>query len=381
VINASGVDLSWTAPGDGTAFYYNVYRKGPGEPSFTKINPAPLPKAAGTTYADTGLTEHESYEYYVTSLDLGVSIESGESNHATGIASDALILAIVSVDTDKTTHIVTGAESAANITATANTDQATWTWTSTLNDVTGSGNAVTWKPSGNPQPQVVTISATAHYGAQQVSKDIKMFLTDQPILTQWGQNGKFVEWDPSAPSILNPNQPYRPLSFYVGNKKSVVFYDMWGVWCHWCRSEMPNLRHMWEYYKPQGADPMEGFWYVGEDDSGESVGTVSGFFSSPYWDSWNPAHPEIPNLTGWETYCGTDPTWQNPSTPHYVSGQYGYPSAVLFDRDGMIRWHDQESKLYYDPAGQGCEELCTLLSQLTGTYPVCNYSSWDYYLN
>jgi len=156
-----------------------------------------------------------------------------------------------------------------------------------------------------------------------------------------------------------------------------VFYDMWGVWCHWCRSEMPNLRHMWEYYKPTSG--MEGFWYVGEDDSGETVSSVNGFFGSPYSDSWNPAHPEIANLNGWETYCGTDPTWQRAASPHYVAGSFGYPSAVVFDRDGMIRWHDQESKLYYQASGQGCEELCALLSQLTGKNPVCPYTSWDYY--
>ena len=166
--------------------------------------------------------------------------------------------------------------------------------------------------------------------------------------------------------MLQPTTPYRPLSYYVANpdNSKVVFYDAWGIWCHWCRSEFPNIWHMTEHYSD--------FQYVGVDDSGETISAVTAYFNAPYWDSWNPSHPEITNLAGWDSYCGVDP-----HEPDYGMGS-SYPTALVFDRDGNIRWHSEKEPSPYYGSADGCNVLNDCVQQLTGE-TLCPYTNWDFY--
>jgi hypothetical protein len=280
-----------------------------------------VPKVQGSEFIDGGLTEHEMYEYYVTALDFAQTGESAASNTASATASDALVLAITSLTTDKTTHHVNGSEPAANITAVANTPLATWSWSSTLNDVTGTGDMVTWKPSGNPTPQKVTITATATFGAQVKSMDIDFYLTNESIKTSFGNNGKFIEWAGSQ-SVLQPTAPFRPLSYYVGNGDKVVIYDSWGIWCYWCKRGFPNIRWMTEAYPD--------FFYVGENNSGESTSTVTSYFNSPTFTAQR-CHPGWPVLrSGRPEHPGLSADWAVP-TLHDGLGR-------LLNRPFEVRW-------------------------------------------
>jgi fibronectin type 3 domain-containing protein len=81
-IASNEIDLGWTVSTDtGTGVSgYKLYRKGPGESTFTLL--ATQPGAMNTTYPDTTVKPSSTYVYYVTAYD-GAALESAHSNTVT----------------------------------------------------------------------------------------------------------------------------------------------------------------------------------------------------------------------------------------------------------------------------------------------------------
>jgi hypothetical protein len=79
--NATGILLKWTAPvadGGSPIASYFVYRKGPGETTFTLIG---LTNASTRTYTDTNVAHRTTYTYAVTAFN--TYYESAQSNQVT----------------------------------------------------------------------------------------------------------------------------------------------------------------------------------------------------------------------------------------------------------------------------------------------------------
>jgi chitodextrinase len=74
--SASAIDLSWTAPGGGSAVGYRVYRDG-----------SPVADPTGTSYRDSGLSAFTEYTYTVTARD-AVGQESAPSQPAAASTLD-----------------------------------------------------------------------------------------------------------------------------------------------------------------------------------------------------------------------------------------------------------------------------------------------------
>jgi thiol-disulfide isomerase/thioredoxin len=360
----SSILVDWEAPQDDNADRFTVYRKGPADadyaPIFTSIN------STVTDYTDGGLEDGMTYSYYVTSRDQLLTLESDPSAFAECEPSDALLLAIESLTTDKTTHCTDGSEAASNITVQTNAPAGvTFDWNSSLGTVSGSGATVTWKPTGNPSPQVVTIDVTAHLGAQTDTASLKLYLTDQQIQTTYnisdsgniGLNGKYVDFE--RPSVQQSTAPFKKMSeWFDGNH--VVLYNLWEIWCPPCRGEMPEM-HEW-------AETYESFGYV-------HIGHSSTYSLQQVtdWASTNGMDPDPPvDTRPWNKFylynvseAGTGQQWQGDEIwDDYWSG-YGHPGmslprTQLFDRDGYCRlWSSTIS-------GSTVDTYVRVIKELTG---------------
>jgi len=121
----SAIHIDWDAPADGSAERYTVYKQAPGDPGFTAVFTSL--NSAISDYTDTGLTVAQDYNYYITSRDLFLTAESVPSATKSAQCSAAVVLAVTDLTTDKSTHLKTGAEGVANLTAPANATPDSWT--------------------------------------------------------------------------------------------------------------------------------------------------------------------------------------------------------------------------------------------------------------
>lgn len=345
----AGIDISWQAPSGTPAELalidrYVVWRKGPADSDFAEVHSTF--NEAITSYTDKNLTEGQTYEYKVTSFNIAGSQHSAASTTVSSQPSAAVSLAISGLTTDKTTHHVGGAEPASNITVATNVTPDSYNWTSSLGTVTGSGASVTWKPTGSPAAQVVTISCEVVKGSQTDSAEIKLYLTSETIKTTYamggggdsgniGSGGKFVDFE--RPSIQQPTAPYKSMSSWFDGSH-VVLYNLWEIWCPPCRGEMPEMHEWAEHFE------ADGYVHIGHSST-YSLQNVDD------WINTNGMDPDPPTDTRpWtKFYCynqsdaGTGGQWTGdmPLWGQYWSG-YGNPSmslprTQLYDRDGNCR--------------------------------------------
>jgi len=257
------------------------------------------------------------------------------------------VLAVTSLITDKTTHIKTGAEPAANITATSNDPGATWTWSSTGDPVTGTGNAVTWKPAAGAAVGSVTITATAHSGAQLASKTIVMHVTSLTIKTTYGNpleggniatSGHFIDF--TRPMV---NEGTKKMSDFIDGSH-VVLYNLWEIWCPPCRDEMDMMYEWAQDYKDYN------YYHVGHCSTyAITTGTpnVKAWLETP---GYSPAPPQdtrpwtsnfhifvqSDSGTG-QQWAGDMPLWGQYWTG-YLNPNASLPRTQLYDMDGNCRY-------------------------------------------
>jgi thiol-disulfide isomerase/thioredoxin len=87
------------------------------------------------------------------------------------------------------------------------------------------------------------------------------------------------------------------------------------TWCPNCAKELPHLRHLIQATGPRGAV----FLGVANPEDKENTDTVENYFKKNHLDFLDVALD--PEEASWAPY-------------HVV----GYPSGVLIDRKGIIRW-------------------------------------------
>jgi cytochrome c biogenesis protein CcmG, thiol:disulfide interchange protein DsbE len=93
----------------------------------------------------------------------------------------------------------------------------------------------------------------------------------------------------------------------------VVLLNVWATWCHPCRAEIPELRAIYDAYKPRGLE-LVGV-SVDSDGADEGIREFMDEFRMNY------------------------PIWRDPD--ERVSSQFlvvGVPATFLIDREGILRW-------------------------------------------
>ncbi len=336
----NSIELHWDAPMDGTAIRFFVFAKGPGESEFTQIGGTP--NGGITSYLHTNLTEFETYEYYVTSVGVG-GVQSVPSNTTSNTPSGAAAIEITSLSTDKWTHFADGGDDMpATFTVVTNVPPDSVDWDCSVGSVTGSGATVTYKPPAGTSPQVVTVTCTVHKGTGQAVDSFKQYLTANRIWTAGSGGGKHMEVSGFA-SVKNPTAPYMDFSSLFEGEGHVVIMTKWGVWCIYCKLEMPDFQSYVAQWKDQGMY-VHGlnFW---DADGGASWLNANGC-------------PDI------DTYIVTQnftQQWQDNSGITMNVGSA--PANLVVDRDGYIR-KAQEGSLTYNPASKAATEK--LLKELLG---------------
>jgi thiol-disulfide isomerase/thioredoxin len=342
----AAVDLAWTAPADNSAAKFRVYRQGPGESSFTKIYQSG--NALVHDLHDQNLTPETDYQYYVVSVNTA-NIESPATPTLTAKSSEQAAIVVTGFTTNKTTHCNSLAEPASQLTVTTDipADSLSFTGPGVFTTTAGGG---TWKPNGSTPLGASTLTVTAHKGSKTSSKTLEVYVTQQSILTQYGQNGgHFIdfndgghsgaaEWN-TVPSVRHKNAPYYPFSGYADGKH-VVDFNLWGTWCGPCVAEMPTLHDWATHYAGK-------FYYVGMNEfNGDTVAAAENFFNSRGYDNMDSYHPWIADL--WAAY-----------------GESGFvPVSILFDMDGYAR-------LWITGGISGADETKwnTTISECTGMPP------------
>ncbi len=191
---ANAIEVRWEAPADDSLVsQYKVLRKAQGENEFSDI----ATRARGyRDYTDTGLTPGWYYEYYVISV--GAEASSEPSNVAGNTPSVyAPEIHILSLTTDKTTHLNSGTEPAANLTVTTDETPDSVDWSATAGTVIGADSTATWAPTAAMNPAKVTVTCTVHKGSVQDTATLDLFVTDDAILTEFGDNGMYMTGAPS----------------------------------------------------------------------------------------------------------------------------------------------------------------------------------------
>lgn len=222
---SAAIRVSWTAaPGAGG---HRVYGRLQGDPTFT---PRGSYGSTGTQHSEGSLSEGATYEFYVVALDVTGQHESAPSATASSQCSLATQLEINSITTDKTTHNVDGSEGPSTITVLTTTPADSYSWSSTLGSVTGTGNVVTWVPTGSPTPQKVTISVTATKGAQSDQATIDLILTSAAILTTYGDAGKATDFTTSYLEPIADGGNIYQHSYNAVAEGRVVLIKFWDHW-------------------------------------------------------------------------------------------------------------------------------------------------------
>jgi thiol-disulfide isomerase/thioredoxin len=303
------IKVNWDLPA-GVVQKFNVYRQGPGEPSFTLVKTTQ--NSGVLQFDDTGLTALTDYSYYVTTLN--AAGESAPSTTVTAQSSDMAQIVITNVDFDKTTHVNDGSEPAANITVT--TDQPATSYSATGPGVfTSNATGGTWKPNGSTPLGKVTVSITAHKGlAQSAAVDVEFFVTDQAILPQFGNAGAFIPWSDRA-SMQAPSAPFIPVMDYLDGDH-VCIMNIWGTWCGPCRQELPEMDQWATYYGGGGNYHHVSMNGGGSDTLQMAIDFFASYNYNDFSDNYFPADQSL-----WAAEYGFQ----------------GWPTTILVDRDGMIR--------------------------------------------
>jgi hypothetical protein len=235
-----GIDLSWSKPSDNTAVNYRLYRKAPGDADFSMLaDQIPGTGAPPFEYTDTGLDAADTYEYSVTSLSSGC--ESPPGNVASCAPSPDLPIAIISVTTDKTTHLQAGTETPANLDVTTNPatpDSYTWSGDGVFSST--SIKNPTWHPDASTKLGKVTLTITVTRGPNNDSATIDMYVTATAIMSGLGTGGgHFVDFNdvPGMDSLTDGGSSFaagsRALSYYsqgTGGSPNVVLFNLFGLW-------------------------------------------------------------------------------------------------------------------------------------------------------
>jgi hypothetical protein len=165
----------------------------------------------------------------------------------TGDGSGAI--EILSVTTDKTTHLNTGTETPANLNVTTDPSPAdTYSWTGP-GDFSNPGIAnPTWVPNGSTPLGKATLTITVTNGAADDTATIDMYVTQQPIVTQWtGLDSVNRQVGDPPGSGIAPDFDYTGLqyleplidggniiagsgTFYQQIEGQVVLFDRWELW-------------------------------------------------------------------------------------------------------------------------------------------------------
>jgi hypothetical protein len=206
-VNASGgselasIEITWDPPADDSdVFKYRVYCMGPGETEFTEIH-LTFNKYV-TNYLHSSLTVGETYEYYVKSVGNsgGNEVESVPSDTDQATPSDALPISITDLTTDKITHFngtSVPPEANANLTVTTSVPPTSVDWSATGGTITPSGSTAVWERTVDMAPGVVTVTCTAWSGPLSDEATIELIVTVEPILDEYGDNGKFKTGAPT----------------------------------------------------------------------------------------------------------------------------------------------------------------------------------------
>ena len=338
----SAIRITWEQPANGSAQGYKLYRKAPGESEFTVL--ATKNNKFDTEHADSGLTAGETYEYYVTST--ATVLESAPSTTVSAQPSSMANISIVSLTTTKKTHLNSGSETPATLTVTTDIAPDSVDWTCSLGSVDGTGESVTWTAPEGSAAQKVDVTCTVHKGGNTDSASLNLYVTEYEIDTMGPGGGKYAEIA-GFPTVKQQSAPYMSLSSLFEDEGHVVVLSQWGIWCYYCRIEMPDFQ-IWQ--ADWGVDGM----YCTGIDHWDSVGDAEAWFTTN----------GCPDL---DTFIVDTPTAQNFFNNHaFGSRGAGFGSApmnVIYDRDGYARYV-QPGSLTYNPTTKADVEKC--LKQLLG---------------
>ncbi len=241
------IDVTWDKPANDYGTGFRVYGKGPGQSSFTAISPV-INFDATLKYTQSGLTEGQTYEYYVITLN-GVN-ESPQSPIVNAVPSAAVLpINIESIATDKTTHHSGGAEDPAQLTVvTAPDSQDTITWSGPGDFSSTSVLNPTWKPNGSTPRGKVTLTVNVVLGGNSDTATIDMYVTGETLKKSWsGRDGKTYQIGNPAGSGICPDINFsgfkylEPLhdggditnatgTFYEVIEGKVVLFNWWELW-------------------------------------------------------------------------------------------------------------------------------------------------------
>jgi fibronectin type 3 domain-containing protein len=317
---ANAIDVVWDAPADDTAVVrYRVYRKAPGESEFSAIFTSV--NKFSYDYLDQGLTLGEYYEYYVVSV--GSEAESDPSATVGNTPCEEVPeIHITGLQTDKTTHHTSGSEGVSNIGVMADNTPDSVDWSATAGTIGGSGTNVTWEPGTSMSPQKVTVTCTVHMGAAEDTATLDLYVTSEQIQSPTPGTNSFIDFnnlDLLEPLIDGGDTiSGRPLSYYV-NGNNVVLFNLFGIWCYFCKVELPEFDSWMNTYE------NEDFYVV--LDSDDSPSEMTAYLNSPQFGT--------PPLDRFNVYC-RDGAPKGSYWNDYGQST-GYPHNVLFDRDGFIR--------------------------------------------
>jgi len=210
---SDGIDVSWGAVASDYLAGYEVWRRGPGEGDFSLLLTTSDDQ---TGFKDSGgLVQGESYDYKARALD---SYE--RYSDFTGVASAAYNpsgeLAIVSVTTDRMT-LQEGSSERAHLTVEVTDPGADVTWEATDGSFEGgnTGSEVTFAPPGSGGAKHVTVTVTAERGSDTADDSFELIITTLEAL------GPAIDF--SAPSFRAPAEPYRTFSYYLHERKVMLF--------------------------------------------------------------------------------------------------------------------------------------------------------------
>jgi len=226
LMTPNAIEVRWEAPGDDSMVtQYEVFCKVQGESEFSSI------AVKGKGYRDhmhTGLTPGWYYEYYVVSL--GVEADSDPSNVAGNTPSVyAPEIHILSLTTDKTTHCSDASEAASNLLVTTDETPDEVDWSATGGAVVGDNSTATWSATAGMDPVKVTVTCTVHKGTAEDTATIDLYVTDAPILDQYGEEGHFINFTEDCLEAIELSGeviPDRPFTYYADGEHVVVF-DRW----------------------------------------------------------------------------------------------------------------------------------------------------------
>jgi cellulose 1,4-beta-cellobiosidase len=190
--------LTWTASGGATS--YNVKRATASGGPYTKVG-----SPAGTTYADTSLTNGTAYYYVVTGVN--ATGESGNSNQATATPAAA----------------PTAPAPPLNLTATGGNQQVSLTWTAS----TGATSYNVKRAATNGGPYATVVSPT---GTNYTDTAVTNGTTYYYVVTAVSANGESANSDQaSATPSATPSGPAAPaapanLTATGGNQQVSLFW-------------------------------------------------------------------------------------------------------------------------------------------------------------